>query len=78
MALDGFSNVGPSQLIDISSRGFAAQSSLSGDFSGNSNTTHRITTNNYSLQVPSYIPCMRTSIANLDLKLMAKNLCSDI
>ena len=55
----------------------AIQSSIGGHFSGNNNSNN-ITTNNYGVQVPSYVPGMQPLIAHLYFKLMAKNFGSNL
>ena len=47
----------------------ATQGSSCGPFSGNSNSFNTNITNNYGVQVPSYVPGMQPFIANVDFKL---------
>jgi len=55
-----------------------AQDLSCGHFSGNSNSFNTNIINNYSVQVPSYVPGTLPFIANPCFKFIAKNLCSNL
>jgi len=74
-----FSHMGIDRLMDISSEASKSQTPIGGHFSHNVNSFNTTTIiNNHGIRVPKYVPSMQLPIANLHLKLMAKNLCSDL
>jgi len=56
----------------------AFQSSIGGHFSGNNNSNNTSITNNYGIQVPSYVPGTQTFTANPGRKLIAMNFCRNL